>query len=114
MSDKLPAFPAVAPGGELIPHLSARYRRQQMDMLYEAMGGFDKALAYYQKNDENYGRFMDQYWKGQAKAVTTEVTAGDDLSGLIKKLDQEDRMKNATVIDATATEISDAVEKERE
>lgn len=105
MTKNLPAFPSVMPGGELVPHLSARYRRQQMDALYEATGGFDRALAHIEKNDENYARFLELYFKGQAKAVSVEHSADGDLADVIKKLDEEDRFKNAKVIEGTVTDV---------
>lgn len=107
MTKNVPAFPSVLPGGALMPHLSARYRRQQMDALYEAVGGFDKALAYIEKSDENYGKFLEQYWKGQAKAVSVEHNADGDLADIIKKLDEEDRFKKAKIIEGTVTDVPD-------
>lgn len=111
MAEQLPSFPSVIPGGALIPHMSARHRTQLVDALFEAVGGFERAKAHIEASEDNYHDFFMAWMKGQAKAINTEHTASDDLSNLIKRLDQEDRMSNATVIDGTVTEITDAVEE---
>lgn len=110
MSKNLPAFPSVLPGGALMPHMSARQRTQVIDALFEATGGFEKAQAWIEKSDDNYAEFFKIWAKGAQRATSVEVSANGDLADIIKRLDEEDRMKAATVIEGTVT---DAVEKER-
>lgn len=92
-------FPTVTRSGDILPGLSGRRRQEQMDALYEASGGFQRALAWLEKSDENWEKFfLGPYAKGAQRAVTVEHAAGAGLEDLIEKMD---RAGNA--IDITPT-----------
>lgn len=95
-------FPMVAPGGQLLAGLSARRRAEQFDALYEASGGFERALAWIEKSDDNYEKFfLGPYAKGAQRAVNVEHSAGASMEDLLEKMD---RAANAQTIEGTATE----------
>lgn len=75
------------PGGELVPHMSARYRTQMMDAIFEGAGGFQKALDWVEKSDSNYGEFFKLWARGQARATSTELTAGSSIEDMLARLD---------------------------
>lgn len=81
-------LPLAMPGGEMVPHMSARARTQMVDALFEASGGFQKALDWIEKSDENYGEFLTKIWaKGVAKATVVEHGLGDGVEALLAQLD---------------------------
>jgi hypothetical protein len=102
----VPAFPDVV-GGALIPHMSAKRRTRMFDEAFEKLGGLDKLVEWAGKSDENYGEFLKQYARGQARQADPGAGA-DTLATAIKKLDEIERMERAQVIDATARDVSDA------
>jgi hypothetical protein len=88
---KVPSLPTSLPGGELMPHLSARMRTNIVDAVYEGIGGFERFSDWADKNPDE---FYTKIWaKGVAKAVSHEVGLGDGVEALLDKLDQEERMK---------------------
>lgn len=89
---KLPALPIGLPGGELMPHMSARARTRTIDALFEAAGGFERALAWIDRGDENFGEFFTKVWaKGAAKPVSVEHSASEGVEALLEKLDAAER-----------------------
>jgi hypothetical protein len=74
MADKPPSFPAVIPGGALMPHLSARHRTALIDGLFEAVGGFERAQAWIEKSDANFEEFFKIWAKGAVRATNVEHT----------------------------------------
>jgi hypothetical protein len=98
-------LPATLPGGDLLPHMSAKRRRQTIDALYVGAGGDARALDWINKSDENYGEFFKIWAKGEAKATSVEVGVGEGVEDLLDRLD---RAENAQLINGTVTEIEDA------
>ena len=94
------------PNGQLIPHMSGRRRTELIDALFEASGGFQRALAWIEKDDVNYGEFFKGMWaKGASRPVSVEHNAGGGLEALLEKIDRD---ANAKTIDTTYTEVTDA------
>lgn len=90
----------------MTPYMSARKRTELFDNLFEAAGGFVRALAWIEKSDENYEKFfLGPYAKGALRAVNVEHTAGKGIEDMIEKLD---KAANAMTIDGTYTEKPDA------
>lgn len=90
---KVPALPTSLPGGELMPHMSAKLRTSVVDAVFEATGGFERMADWANKPD-NYGEFITKVWaKGVAKPVSHELTMSDGVESLLDKLDQEERAK---------------------
>lgn len=99
-------LPQAMPGGDLMPHMSARMRRTIVDTVFQASGGADRLLAWVEKNDENYETFVTKLWgPGQAKAVSAEVGLGGDVEELLAKLDAGE---HARVINAHALSEEDS------
>lgn len=87
-----------------MPHMSARLRTQTIDALFEAAGGFERARAWIDKNDENFGEFFLKVWaKGAARTTNVEHNVGDSVDALIKQLDKTDR---ENMLDITPTEVT--------
>lgn len=81
-------LPVAMPGGTLLPHMSARHRTQVFDTAFEMLGGVDRLVAWAEASDENYGDFLKLFARGQAKATTTELTAGSvSVEELLAQLD---------------------------
>lgn len=96
-------LPVALPGGDILPHMSARMRTRTIDALFEATGGFDRAVAWIESSDEAYGEFFTKVWaKGAAKVSNTEITASESVEDLLAKLDAAER----NTIDITPAEIS--------
>lgn len=98
------------PGGSLLPHMSARLRTETVDALFLSAGGPERALAWINKSDENYGEFFLKVWaKGAARAVTMDHTVNkDSVESLLDALDQRERGKVPQIVDSTAVEVIDA------
>jgi hypothetical protein len=100
---KVPALPIALPGGEMMPHMSARMRTRTIDALFEASGGFDRALAWIEHSNENFGEFFTKVWaKGAAKPMSVEHTASEGVEALLEKLDQAERQ----TIDITPRDVT--------
>ncbi len=92
------------PGGELLPHMSARRRTEIIDAVFEDAGGAERLSAWVRKNDENYADFVLKIWgKGAARVTNMEVTASDGIESLLKKLDERERQRESNIIDSTCT-----------
>ena len=98
-------LPATLPGGDLLPHMSAKQRRRTIDALYQGAGGDERALAWINKSDDNYGEFFKIWAKGEAKATSVEVGMSEGVEDLLDRLD---RAESAQLINGTAQEIDDA------
>jgi hypothetical protein len=94
-------LPIALPGGQLLPHMSARHRHEIMDTVFEMLGGTER-LAH--EADREYWEFMKLYGKGLPRAVSTEHSVGGGVEDL---LDQLDRAEKATVIEGKVTVLSD-------
>lgn len=75
------------PGGPLLPHMSARLRTETIDALFIGAGGFDRALAWINKSDENYGDFFKLWARGAVRSTNVELTADDSIETLLARLD---------------------------
>jgi len=83
--------PSTLPGGDLLPHMSARLRTATIDALFEASGGFERARAFIEKSDEHYMEFFKIWAKGAARTTNVEHNVGDSVDALIKQLDKAER-----------------------
>lgn len=80
-------LPVAMPDGQLMPHLSARYRTSQVDAIYEGCGGPERLLAWANK-PENYPIFITKIWaKGMAKSSSVEVSSTQSVEDLFGQLD---------------------------
>lgn len=110
MDSKPPSLPSTAPGGEMVPHLSARRRHQIVDTVFEMTGGTERLADW---ADKNYGDFITGVWvKGLPKAVAVEHSPSQGLEAMLKKLDERDKTGGAQILDAPFKEVSNAVEAE--
>jgi hypothetical protein len=81
-------LPVAIPGGALMPHVSAKLRTELIDALFVASGGFERAQAWIEKSDENYGEIFLTVWaKGAARSTNVELSADDSVEALLAKLD---------------------------
>lgn len=105
MSDRDPKLPMALPGGQLLPHLSARRRHEICDTVFEMLGGVERLHHEANRDRESYWDFMKLWQKGLPRAVATEHSVDkDSVEELLKRLD---RAENAKVINGTATVIED-------
>lgn len=96
------------PNGQMIPFMSARRRTETIDALFEASGGFSRALAWIEKSDDNFGEFFKGMWaKGAARAVSVEHNPGGGLEEMLEKLD---KAANAKTIEGKFEEVPDATD----
>lgn len=86
-------MPIAMPGGSMMPHLSARMRTEMVDMLFVGSGGFERALAWINKDDDNYGEFFKIYAKGAIRASSLELTTDDSVEAALAKLDAGEHAK---------------------
>lgn len=86
-------LPTSLPGGDMLPYMSARHRTATIDALYEASGGFSRALAWIEESSDNYGEFFKIYAKGQARPTMIEHTASDGLEDILARLDAGEHAK---------------------
>ena len=99
------------PSGALLPHMSARLRTQTIDALFVATGGFERAQAWIEKSDDNYGTFFKDIWaRGAAKAVSAEIGVSEGVESLLERLDERERSERATIIEGEV--IDHAPQKE--
>lgn len=101
---KFAQFPVAMPSGDLMPHMSARLRTATIDALFVASGGFEKAQAWIEKNDENYADFFKIWAKGASRSTNVEVGVSEGVEALLEKLDAGAR---APVINGTARTIDE-------
>jgi hypothetical protein len=111
MANDWSKFPTTLPGGELIPHLSARMRTSVIDALFTGAGGYDRALSWIEASDENYGEFFKIWSRGAARATNVEVGVSEGVENLLERLDAEDKLReartiNGELIDDAVTEVS--------
>jgi hypothetical protein len=96
-------LPMALPGGELLPHMSAKMRTQTVDAVFEGLGGHERLAAWAGKNDANYEAFVTKLWgKGQAKSSQVELGASEGVEAMLKRLDERERRKELQIIDTTA------------
>lgn len=88
-------LPIAMPGGAMMPHISARLRTEMIDALFIGSGGFDRALAWINASDDNYGDFFKIYAKGAIRSTNVQLEADDSIEALLARLDAGE---HATVI----------------
>jgi hypothetical protein len=81
------------PGGDLAPYMSGRLRTRMIDALFEATGGFERAKAWIEANDENYKEFFKLYAKGAIRPTVIEATATEGLEDMLARLDAGEHAK---------------------
>lgn len=81
------------PGGPLAPHMSARLRTETIDALFIGAGGFDRALAWVNKDDDNYGEFFKMWARGAVRSSNVEVTPGGSVDDIVNQLSASERAK---------------------
>lgn len=102
MSDT-PKFPLTLPGGQMMPHMSARRRHEVCDTVFEMLGGTERLHHEANRNTESYWEFMRMWQKGLPRAVATEPTANNEqVEEMLKRLDQAE---NAKVINGSASRV---------
>lgn len=103
-SDK-PRLPIALPGGQLMPHLSAKRRHQVMDTVFEMLGGEERLYHEANRDRDSFWEFMKMWAKGLPRAVATEHSVNNEsVEELLKRLD---RAENARMINGTAHEVTD-------
>lgn len=94
MANNWSNIPIQMPGGELLPHMSARRRTEMIDALFEGTGGFERARAWIEASDENYGKFfLGPYARGAVRSSNVEVKAPTTLEDIISQLDAGEHAK---------------------
>ena len=88
-------FPMTVPGGGLLPHVSARLRQETVDAVFQATGGFDRLLAFTERNEDNYKFFLEKLWsKGLPRNSNAELNvSADGVEALLAKLDAGENAK---------------------
>jgi Ser/Thr protein kinase RdoA (MazF antagonist) len=100
-------FPLTLPGGQLMPHMSARRRHEICDTVFEMLGGVERLHTEANRNNESYWEFMKMWQKGLPRAAATEPTSNNEaLEEMLKRLDASDR---AQVINGTSSRVHDDV-----
>lgn len=103
--DDAPKLPMALPGGQLMPHLSAKRRHQVMDTVFEMLGGPERLHHEANRDRDSYWEFMKMWAKGLPRAVATEHSVNNEsVEELLKRLDRAD---NARTINGTAHEVTD-------
>lgn len=98
-------LPQAMPGGDLMPHVSARMRRTIVDTVFQSSGGIERLQAWVEKNDDNYETFITKIWApGQAKAMSAELQVSEGVEDLLAKLDAGE---NARIINGEINEPGD-------
>lgn len=92
-------LPTALPNGDLMPHMSARMRTNMIDALFVAAGGFDRALAWIEKDDDKFGDFFIKVWaRGAARTNNVEMAlTGGGIESLLDKLDAAERAEPTTI-----------------
>lgn len=82
-------------GGDLSPFMSGQARTRVIDALFEASGGFNRALAWIEANDDNYGQFFIKvYAKGAIRPTVAEnAPNAQTVEELLAKIDAGEHAK---------------------
>jgi hypothetical protein len=87
-------LPVSLPGADLMPYMSAAYRRSMFDAVFHHVGGFGRMVAWVEKDDENYGEFLKMYAKGAIGSAQVEnQTPPTAIEDLLAKLDAGEHAK---------------------
>lgn len=88
------------PDGQLMPHMSARYRTAMIDAVFEGAGGFERLLAWVEKSNDNYGEFFKIWAKGAIRSP-----AVDSAEVILENLHASDQAKLINPEGQTAADI---------
>lgn len=98
-----PKLPLALPGGQLMPHMSARRRHEVMDTVFEMLGGTERLHHEANRNSDSYWEFMKMWSKGLPRAVATEHSVNNEsVDELLKRLEAKER---DGYIDVTPQEV---------
>lgn len=87
-------LPIGMPNGDLMPHMSARMRRAEVDAAYQLIGGTPALVSWVERSEDNRGTFYTRIWApGQAKASSVEVAADESVEALLDRLDAGEHAK---------------------
>ena len=88
-------IPVQMPGGDLMPYMSAVHRSNLIDALFHHTGGFARAAAWIEKNDDNYGEFFLKVWsKGAIRASQVQnLSPPTAVEDLLARLDAGEHAK---------------------
>ena len=106
---RAPALPVAMPGGDLLPHMSARRRRQAIDNIYAMVGGEERTVHEIDRDKTGaaYWRFFDAWARGAGRPLSVEHTMNtDSVEALWEKIDAREQDKAGQVIEFTAREVS--------
>lgn len=81
--------------------MSARLRTETIDALFVASGGFERALDWINKSDENYAEFFKMWARGAVRSTNVELGVDDSVEALLARLDAGE---HARVINGEAEE----------
>jgi hypothetical protein len=87
-----PNLPSVL-GNTIMPHMSARARTAIMDEVFQKTGGSDKMAEWVQKNDDNYGKFLQMWAKGAMRPASIENAQAQTLEEMLERLDAGEHAK---------------------
>jgi hypothetical protein len=77
----------------MMPHVSAKLRTEMIDALFIGAGGFERAQAWIDKSDDNYGEFFKIWAKGAVRSTNIELSADDSVEAMLAKLDAGEHAK---------------------
>lgn len=78
----------------MIPFMSGRARAATMDALFHHVGGFERAAAWIEKNDDNYKEFFRLWAKGATRPSAVEQQQPrDNVEDLLARLDAGEHAK---------------------
>lgn len=98
-------LPTVASDGSLLPFLSPKQRELQAWAIYQNSGGDARMVAILQTDADKFYDFGKDLHLKRLQKPDTNIGVSDGVEALLEKLDAADR---ATLIDSTATEVTDA------
>ncbi len=87
-------LPHSTPGADMMPFMSGRARAATMDALFYHVGGFERAAAWIEKDDANYGEFFKLWAKGATRPTAVEAHASaEGVEDLLARLDAGEHAK---------------------
>lgn len=99
-------FPSSLPSAALLPHMSARYRHEIADVVFQMTGGVERLVHEVNRTPDAYWTFITKVWaKGLPRISHAEIAVSDGVEDLLEKLDERDRAENAKVINGTARPV---------
>ena len=105
-------LPAVTESGSLLPYLSPKDREKKIAYIYEATGGDAETIRLIEADDNRNWDFRKHALMDNRIKPEVVVNASESIEDLIRQLDDVQRAERATVIEAVASEVTDAVEEE--